>query len=91
VIYTIYLSQNDSIFNKEGKWYHTGSTSNIPDNFFPYKDSVYYYIIDIRNYIDVRKRGHEVYKLDNKNSFEEKRKELGVDEKLDFTIIKDDI
>lgn len=89
---TIWLSSKDSIYEKNGKWYHISNGWNPPRNLFPYKDSTYYYIIDIRNYGNIRDWDrNSVYKLDNQRDFENKRNELGVSANLDYTIVSKEL
>jgi len=78
---TIYLSKEDGIYEKNGKWYHITNGWNPPDSLKPYKKITFYHIIDIRT-----KNGKK-YKFDNESDFWNKRKELGISENLNFTII----
>ena len=89
---TIYLSREDSIYEKNGKWYHISNGWDPPSDLFPYKDSTYYYIIDIRNYGNIRAWDREgVYKFDTQSGFENKRIELGVSADLDYTFVNKEL
>ena len=78
---TIYLSKDDKVYEKNGKWYHTSNGWNPPDSLKPYRGKTLYHIIDINN------EGQESYVLDNEEEFLNKREELGIPKDLDFTII----
>ncbi len=78
---TIYLSKEDGIYEKNGKWYHISNGWNPPDSLKPYKSQTFYHIIDIKE-----KNGKK-YKFENESDFWNKRKELGISENLNFTII----
>lgn len=83
---TIWLSKDDSIYTKNGKWFHSSNGWNPPDSLKPYKAITYYHIIDIRKYSSAQWNSYKVYTFDNKNDFINKRHELGVPERLSFTI-----
>lgn len=71
-----------------GKWLGISNGRNMHHDLFPDRKITYYYIVDIRNYeLGKWKSKNNVFKLYSKKEFESKRQELGVPEKLDFTII----
>jgi hypothetical protein len=90
---TIYLNNkyyNDSIYKEGNKLYHTNKPWLIPHNFLGIVDSqkTVYYLFDIRNYnYDIYGATDRVKEFDNKNDYLIARKKLGVDNKLDFSII----
>ncbi len=89
---TIYLSSEDRIYEKNGKWYHISNGWNPPRNLFPYKDSIYYYIIDIRNYVNMREwDGNNIYKFNNEKDFKNKRIDLDVSVDLTYTIVNKEL
>ena len=83
---TIYLSEEDSIYQKNGKWYHISNGWNPPDSLKPYKAITNYYLVDIREYNRKKWDNSKIYKFSNETDFNKKRLELNVPEKLTFTI-----
>lgn len=83
---TIWLSGEDSIYQKNGKWYHISNGWNPPDSLKPYKAITYFHIIDIRNYERKNRDSYKVYTYDNEKEFTDKRHEIGVPDNLTFTI-----
>ncbi len=84
---TIWLSSEDSVYKKNGKWYHISNGWNPPRNLKPYKGTTYFYIVDIRKYQSGNSDSYQVLKFDNEKDFIKKRHELEVPESLTFTII----
>jgi hypothetical protein len=84
---TIWLSSEDSIYKKNGKWYHISNGWNPPSNLKPYKDITYFHILDIRRYESGKPESYRVYTFDNEKDFVNKRHELEVPENLTFTIL----
>jgi len=84
---TMWLSGEDSIYQKNGKWYHISNGWNPPDSLKPYKAITYFHIVDIRKYTRKNWDSYKVYTFDNENDFINKRHELGVSDNLTFTII----
>jgi hypothetical protein len=93
---TLYIDkkyENDSIYQQNGKWYHTeknwiGST----DSLFLDKEKTTYFIIDIRNYSDNKiYQGEKTTSYEDESSFIKARLKLGVSRKLNFTIIDRDL
>ena len=82
---TIYLSKEDGIYEKNGKWYHITNGWNPPDSLKPYKKITFYHIIDIR------KKKAKKYKFDNESEFWAKRQNLGIPKNLNFSIIAKDL
>ena len=80
---TVYLAKDDSIHEKNGKWYHLSNGWNPADSLKPYKKITNYYIIDLKT--------EKKYSLLNKTEFEEKRIELGIPKNLKFTIIEKEL
>lgn len=78
---TIYLSKDDRIYKKYGKWYHISNGWSPPDSLKPYKNQTFYHIIDIKE------KNGKTYTFENESDFWDKRKELGISENLNFTII----
>ncbi len=74
---SIYLD-DDSIYQKNGKYYHISNGWNPPDSLYPYTKITNYYIIDIRG------ADYQSYLYTNIDSFEVKRKALGIDSMLIF-------
>jgi hypothetical protein len=83
---TIWLSVEDSIYQKNGKWFHISNGWNPPDSLKPYKKITYFHIIDIRQYKRKNWNSYKVYTFDNEAEFINKRHELGVPDDLIFTI-----
>ena len=89
---TIYLSADDKYYQKDGKWYHISNGWNPPNGLFPYKDSTYYHIIDLRNRDSSKKwNSYNLYRLNSEDEFNKKRIELDVPEKLDFEIVNKEL
>ncbi|REE06928.1 hypothetical protein DFQ09_1294 [Winogradskyella pacifica] len=89
---TIYLNSDDKYYQKDGKWYHMSNGWNPPNGLFPYKDSTYYHIIDLRNWDSSKKwNSDNLYRLNSKDEFNKKRIELNVPEKLDFEIVNKEL
>jgi hypothetical protein len=84
---TIWLSSEDSIYKKNGKWYHISNGWNPPTNLKPYKDITYFHIIDVRQYQSGKFDSYKVFTFDNEKDFVIKRQELKVPENLNFTIL----
>lgn len=84
---TIWLSSGDSIYMKNGKWYHISNGWNPPANLKPYKDITYFHIVDISQYQSGKYDSYKVFTFDNEKDFVNKRKELNVPENLTFTIL----
>jgi len=83
---TIWLSDEDSIYKKNGKWYHISNGWNPPDSLKPYKRITFFHLIDIRRYERNNWNSYKIYTFDNEAEFINKRHELGVPENLTFTI-----
>jgi hypothetical protein len=88
---SIYLSKDDKVYSKNGKWYHKSNGWNPPDSLCPNKKITNYYILDIRNYKIGDYDSYKMYQFDNKADFEKKRQELGVSDKLDFTMVSKEV
>ncbi len=90
---TIYLAKDDSIHQKNGKWYHSSNGWDPPSSLKPYKKTTYYYIIDLRNQNSKTQKinTENSYRFDKLKDFEQKRKELGVSKNLNFTIIEKEL
>ena len=94
---SIYTSDEDSIFYRNGRWYHISNGWNPPDSLNPYRRKTFYHIIDIRNYkrktwfgvniFNQHEDTYEIYTCENKNDFIKMRKKLGVPNALSFSII----
>ena len=88
---TVYLSKDDRIYQDSGKWFHISNGWSPPDSLKPYKRQIFYHIIDIRNYKRQKRydgaQTYTVYSFDNKEDFDNKRKELDVPDNLSFTIV----
>jgi hypothetical protein len=82
---TIWLSGEDSIYQKNGKWYHISNGWNPPDNLKPYRAITYFHIVDIRHYRKGDWQSYKAYRFDNEADFNKKRKDLGVSDNLKFT------
>ncbi len=83
---TIWLSGEDSIYERSGKWYHISNGWNPPDSLRPYRKITYYHIVDIRHYEQKNWDSYKIYTFDNEAEFINKRHELGVPDDLIFTI-----
>jgi hypothetical protein len=89
---TVYLNKADTIYQEENNWYHTSKDWAKPDSLKPYKKMTYYHIIDIRKYTkDNLFDSYKIYSFDNEKDFTNKRLELGVPEKLTFTIVDQEL
>ena len=84
---TIYLSKEDSVYQKNGEWYHINNGWNPPDSLRPYEGITNYFIIDIRKYNRKTWGNNNIYKFNNEDDFNKKRIELNVSKKLTFKII----
>lgn len=85
---TIYLSSDDKYYEKDGKWYHISNGWNPPKGLFPYKDSIYYHIIDMRNWDSSKKWDDQnLYQFRSKSEFDLKRNELNIPESIDFEVV----
>ena len=82
---TIYLSKEDGIYEKNGKWYHITNGWNPPDSLKPYKKITFYHILDIRT------KKAKKYSFDNESEFWAKRQNLGIPKNLNFSIIDKDL
>ncbi len=83
---TIWLSGEDSIYQKNNKWFHTSNGWNPPDSLKPYKRITYFHIVDIRQYTSKKMDSYKIYTFDNEKDFQIKRQELAVPADLTFTI-----
>lgn len=89
---TVYLSSDDEYYKKDGKWYHISNGWNPPNGLFPYKDSTYYHIIDLRNWDSSKKwNDQNLHRLNSKEEFDKKRIELNVARSLDFEIVSKEL
>lgn len=86
------LGDQRSYVKINGEWHGISNGRNLHQDLFPDKKITYYYIVDIRNY-DSRNWSSKdnVHKVNTEREFEQKRKELGVSDKLTFTIIDKDL
>ncbi len=85
---TIYLSSDDRYYEKKGKWYHVNNAWNPPNWLFPYKDSIYYHIIDMRNWDSSKNWNPDnLYQFKSEERFNKKRTELGIPNSIDFEIV----
>ena len=85
---TVWLSGEDSIYKKNGKWYHISNGWSPPDSLRPYKRITFYHIIDIRHYQLCVWDSYKVYTFNTEKEFNAKRQELGVPRNLVFSILK---
>ena len=83
---TIWLSGEDRIYQKNGKWYHISNGWSPPDSLKPYKRITYFHIVDIRHYKRKDWKSYTVYTFDSEADFMKKRQELEVPNELTFTI-----
>lgn len=82
----------DSIYQENGKWYHTRKDwYGSPNKIYLDKTKTIYYIINIKNYPNNWKTKENVTIYYDENSFIKARTELNVSTKLDFTIITKDL
>ena len=92
---SIWLSKEDSIYQKDGLYYHTNhihKVYDLPDSLRPDKSVTYYAIIDISHYErEWAEKSLGVYDSLSKTEFETWRKELGIPEDLDFTWVDEDL
>ena len=83
---TIYLGNDHKIYRENEKWFHSNHDfTSLPDSLKPYRRITYYHIIDAK-----KSNGqipYTIYTFENKKSYNEKRRELGVPENLVFTLI----
>jgi hypothetical protein len=84
---TMWLTGEDSVYQKTGKWYHISNGWNPSDSLKPYKKITYFHLIDIRQYERGKSNSYEVFTFDNEKDFINKRHELEVPELLSFTIV----
>lgn len=82
---TVYLSKDDEIYQKNGKWYHISNGWNPPDSLKPYKEITFYHIIDIKSEIGAS------HVFLNESDYLKKRKELGIPKDLNFTVIDEEL
>jgi hypothetical protein len=86
------LANNHSYVKVNGKWKGISNGRSSHNELFPDKKITYYYILDIRNYgNEAYSINNNLYKLLTEEDFNRKRKELGVDENLDFSIIETEL
>lgn len=83
----VYLDRDDSIYKKNGKWYHISNGWNPPDSLKPYRKITYYHIIDLRKY-DLPNGLYKSYISNDSAAFQKTRDSLGVPKQLNFTIVK---
>lgn len=87
---TIYVWEGDSIFLRNGNYYHVSNGWNPPDSLFPYRKEVKYYIVDIRKYDFKNWSSREnKYEYNSESEFNLGRQKLGVPKNLAFTIIEE--
>ena len=85
---TIYLSSDDRYYARNGKWYHTSNGWSAPSALFPYKDSIYYHIIDMRNWDSSKKWDkRNLYHFHSKDEFDRKKIELNIPKTIEFEIV----
>jgi hypothetical protein len=86
---SLYLSDEDSVYQKNKKWYHISNGWSPNDSLKPYKKITYYHIIDLRNYEVEKNKPDEIkkYTFDNEKDFIIQRKKIGVPNNLRFSII----
>lgn len=85
---TIYLSSDDSIYQKNGTWYHFSNGWNPPNDLFPYKDSIYYHILDMRDWGDTQSWDDKhLFRFTSEEEFLKKKKELKIPEVIQFQIV----
>lgn len=85
---TIYLSSDDRYYEKNGNWYHISNGWNPPNGLFPYKDSIYYHIIDMRNWNSSKNwNSDNLYRCKSEDEFNKKRNELNIPKSIDFEIV----
>lgn len=85
---TIYISEEYSIFIRNGNYYHLSNGWNPPDSLFPYRNETKYHIIDIREYgLNKWNSREHTYEYKSESEFQLGRQKLGVPDNLNFTII----
>lgn len=87
---TVYIATGDSIYTRNGKWYHISNGWNPPDSLKPYRTITYYHIIDLRKYKDGN-NDYQKHTFDNEPDFRKAKKKLGVPDDLDFTIVSHEL
>ena len=73
---TIYLSKDDSIYKKDGKWLHISNGWNGVDSLYPYKGETFYHLIDIRN------KEYKLYTFDSEQELDSARIVFNIPPKL---------
>ena len=84
---SVYLWSGDSIYERDGRWYHISNGSAIPDSLRPYRGITNYFVIDIRNFIEGERDGYEVHRVVGDSAFLSLRSTLGVPEDIRFVLV----
>lgn len=82
-----YLQPEDTVYLRDGRWFHRIANPNIPDSIRPDRRLVSYHIVDIRNYEEGEREGYVKHSYSSDSAFREGRKALGVPPKLEFMIM----
>lgn len=84
---TIFLLENDSLYQENGTWYHTGRDfTSLPDSLKLYRRITYFHIIEIKKNNSLRP--YMLYTFDNEIEFNKKRIELNIPNELTFTNVR---
>ena len=84
---SVYLWEGDSLYQRDGSWYHISNGSAIPDSLHPYRGITNYFVIDLREFREGERDGYEVHQAVGDEAFHSLRSTLGVPEDLQFTFI----
>ena len=84
---TIFLSKYDSLYQENGRWYHTGRDfTSLPDSLKLYRRITYFHIIETKKYDGTKP--YILHTFDNESDFNKKRIELNIPNDLTFTNIR---
>ena len=84
---SVYLWEGDSVYQRNGRWYHISNGSAIPDSLRPYGGITNYFVIDLRAFEEGDRDGYKVHQAVGDTAFHSLRSALGVPEHLRFTVM----
>lgn len=84
---SVYLWEGDSLYERDGRWYHISNGSAIPDSLRPHKGITNYFVVDLRGYEEGDRDGYLVHQASNETDFLLLRSRLKVPEDLVFSFV----